>query len=71
MCRQEGIGPGDVLALEVVDVEEVARRVDEMREVSDRWLIAWDGGREAVTGMVGLAWYAREFDDEATVTPLS
>lgn len=51
-------------------VEEVTRRVDELRAVSDVWLIEWADGRERVTGLVGLAWYAREEDEDAVVSPV-
>lgn len=57
-------------AFEQVDAKypDVKREVDEMRQESDTWIITWpDDARE--TTMVGLAWYAREFDDEAVVTP--
>lgn len=46
----------------------VKAEVDEMRQKSDEWIITWPHGALTTT-MVGLAWYAREFDDDAVVSP--
>lgn len=45
--------------------------IDAMRETAERWRITWADGRARTTTLVGLAWYAREFDDDAIVTPVS
>lgn len=46
----------------------VKAEVDEMRKESDTWIITWPHGA-TTTSMVGLAWYAREFDENAVVSP--
>lgn len=45
--------------------------VEEMRDDAEEWRIEWDDGSSRETTLAGIAWYAREFDEEATVTPLS
>ena len=45
--------------------------IDAMREMAERWRITWADGRVRTTTLVGLAWYACEFDDDAIVTPVS
>jgi hypothetical protein len=51
------------------DPEAVAAAVDEMRDESETWLVEWTDGTSRTTTLVGVAWYARVFDPEATVTP--
>lgn len=41
-----------------------------MQEEADEWLVEWADGTERRTTLTGVAWYARAFDDDATVTPL-
>jgi hypothetical protein len=42
--------------------------VQDMRESDvDEWRVEWDDGSSRTTSLVGLAYYAREWDDEATV----
>lgn len=50
--------------------EPPAAAIDAMRATAERWRVTWTDGRERTTTLVGLAWYAREFDDDATVTPV-
>lgn len=58
-------------AFEQIECENdhVADEVANMADESERWLVVWRDGSQRTTGIVGLAWYAREFDDEATVSP--
>lgn len=44
--------------------------VESMRKDADEWQIEWADGPHRETKLAGIAWYAREFDDEATVTLL-
>ena len=37
---------------------------------SNRWQVDFGNGIVRETGMDGLAWYADQCDDDATVTPL-
>ena len=48
-----------------------AAEINGMRETADRWQIQWADSTDRITTLVGLAWYAREFDPMATVTPVS
>jgi hypothetical protein len=48
----------------------VAAAVDAMRNESATWRVKWADGTERETTLVGLAWYAREFDPDAEVTPV-
>jgi hypothetical protein len=50
--------------------EGVAAAVDAMRNESGTWRVKWSDGTERETTLVGLAWYAREFDPDAEVTPV-
>jgi hypothetical protein len=45
----------------------VAAAVDAMRDESATWRVKWADGTERETTLVGLAWYAREFDPDAEV----
>lgn len=57
-------GPGDLPSSQVPGVEA-------MREGAGEWLIEWEDGTERSMTLVGIAWYAREFDATATVTARS
>lgn len=48
----------------------VKEEVVEMREESGLWRIEWEDGTVRETTWVGMAWYAKHWDDEATVEPL-
>lgn len=49
---------------------DVREKVDEMADESDTWIIEWEDGRSRETALVGLAWWAREHDPEAEVSPI-
>lgn len=49
---------------------DVLPAVRELREEADEWIVEWDDGSERTTTLAGIAWYAREFDSEATVRPV-
>lgn len=52
------------------DRDTIAAAVDEMRAEAATWRITWHNGTTRTTTLVGMAWYARTFDPDATVTPL-
>lgn len=61
---------GNNFAFEQVECKypRVREEVRQMGAESTEWIIEYDGMvRE--TWMVGMAWYAKHFDDEATVEP--
>lgn len=49
---------------------ELLPEVAEMKEESDDWLVCWEDGTVEQAPCVGIAWCAREFDDEAEVIPV-
>lgn len=42
-----------------------------MRADAETWTVAWEDGSKRSTTLVGLAWYAREHDPDATVTSVT
>lgn len=44
--------------------------VEEMRDSAEEWRIDYDDGTARTTTLAGIAYYAREWDDEATVVEL-
>jgi hypothetical protein len=44
--------------------------VKEMRESASEWRISFADGTTRETTLAGMAYYAREWDDDATVVPL-
>lgn len=44
--------------------------VTEMEAEAEEWRIEWSDGSSRTTTLAGLAYYAKYWDDEATVIPL-